>query len=174
MPKLTESQKRAKAKYNSKATKVQVELISPQDDDIIAMLNEQPSKQGYIKELIRRDAQKTQKLRNIITKNMTRANAIIDDLRFYLTTDAIGDGVIIVHDIVKNKTTTIDTDDAEAAGLTLVATTAEYLYTGRLCDSLDDQDDNTTPSLDTAGMKDVTKKVISELNKIYRDELNKS
>lgn len=52
---LTEAQKRAKARYNAKATKVQVELISPQDDDIIEKLKNQPSKQAYIKELIRKD-----------------------------------------------------------------------------------------------------------------------
>ena len=52
---LTEAQKRAKANYNKKITKVQFELISPQDDDIIEKLAEQPSKQAYIKELIRKD-----------------------------------------------------------------------------------------------------------------------
>lgn len=55
---LTEAQKRAKAIYNKKITKVQIELISPQDDDIIEKLSEQPSKQAYIKELIRKDINK--------------------------------------------------------------------------------------------------------------------
>lgn len=52
---LTEAQRRAKAKYNEKVIKVQIELISPQDDDIIEKLKEQPSKQAYIKDLIRKD-----------------------------------------------------------------------------------------------------------------------
>ena len=51
---LTEAQKRAKAKYNEKVIKVQIELYS-QDADIIERLKEQPSKQAYIKELIRKD-----------------------------------------------------------------------------------------------------------------------
>ena len=54
MPPLTEAQKRAKAKYNSKVTKVSIELY-PSDTDIIQKLQEQPSKQGYIKDLIRKD-----------------------------------------------------------------------------------------------------------------------
>ena len=51
---LTEAQRRAKAKYNEKVIKVQIELY-PQDADIIDKLKEQPSKQAYIKELIRKD-----------------------------------------------------------------------------------------------------------------------
>ena len=51
---LTEAQKRAKAKYNEKLIKVQIELY-PHDADIIEKLKEQPSKQAYIKELIRKD-----------------------------------------------------------------------------------------------------------------------
>ena len=54
MPPLTEAQKRAKAKYNSKVTKVSIELY-PSDADIIQKLQEQPSKQAYIKDLIRKD-----------------------------------------------------------------------------------------------------------------------
>lgn len=57
MPPLTEAQKRAKAKYNAKMlTKVSLELHEA-DADIIKKLNEQPSKQAYIKELIRKDIQ---------------------------------------------------------------------------------------------------------------------
>lgn len=52
---LTEAQKRAKAKYNSEKTKkVTIELY-PTDADILQKLQEQPSKQAYIKELIRKD-----------------------------------------------------------------------------------------------------------------------
>lgn len=55
MPPLTEAQKRAKKKYNSKMiTKVSLELYQS-DADIIQKLQEQPSKQGYIKDLIRKD-----------------------------------------------------------------------------------------------------------------------
>ena len=58
MPPLTEAQKRAKARYNAKmVTKVSLELY-PSDEDIIKKLQEQPSKQAYIKELIRKDLRK--------------------------------------------------------------------------------------------------------------------
>ena len=53
---LTEAQKRAKAKYNAKATKITVEFY-PQDVELLNKVNEQTSKQGYIKELIRKDIQ---------------------------------------------------------------------------------------------------------------------
>lgn len=53
---LTEAQKRAKAKYNEKVVKVTIELY-PTDKDLIEKLQEQPSKQAYIKELIRKDIQ---------------------------------------------------------------------------------------------------------------------
>lgn len=56
---LTEAQKRAKAKYNEKLTKVQIELY-PQDADIIEKLKEQKSKQAYIKDLIRKDIESNQ------------------------------------------------------------------------------------------------------------------
>lgn len=48
--------KRAKAKYNKKVTKVTIELY-PNETDLINKLAEQPSKQGYIKDLIRKDLQ---------------------------------------------------------------------------------------------------------------------
>lgn len=53
---LTEAQKRAKQKYydKMKIKKVSIELY-PTDEDIIQKLNEQPSKQAYIKDLIRKD-----------------------------------------------------------------------------------------------------------------------
>ena len=57
MPPLSEARKRAKAKYNAKMiTKISLELY-PNDEDILKKLQEQPSKQGYIKELIRKDIQ---------------------------------------------------------------------------------------------------------------------
>jgi hypothetical protein len=94
-----------------------------------------------------------------------------DHLRFYKTANCLGQGMIIVYDTEKHKSTFIDCDDI-AEGYDLIATTAIYMQDSRLFDSLDDIDDDTTPTLDTSGMKDVTKDVISELNKIY-SELNK-
>lgn len=51
---LTEAQKRAKAKYNSKVTKVSIEFY-PSDAELLKKLKEQESMQAYIKELIRKD-----------------------------------------------------------------------------------------------------------------------
>lgn len=51
---LTEAQKRAKEKYNKKTTKITIEFY-PQDVDILKKVQEQPNKQGYIKELIKND-----------------------------------------------------------------------------------------------------------------------
>ena len=51
---LTETQKRAKAKYNNGILRVLIEF-SKSDADLIQKLQEQPSKQKYIKELIRKD-----------------------------------------------------------------------------------------------------------------------
>ena len=56
MARSPEAIKRAKAKYNQKVSKVSIELY-PSDKDIIDKLQEQPSKQAYIKELIRKDIQ---------------------------------------------------------------------------------------------------------------------
>ena len=56
MPPLTESRKRAKAKYNEKVKKVSIEFY-PADAELLQKLNEQPSKQAYIKDLIRKDIQ---------------------------------------------------------------------------------------------------------------------
>lgn len=50
----TEAQKRAKAKYNRKLTKVTIEFY-PHEQELVDKLQEQPSKQAYIKELIRKD-----------------------------------------------------------------------------------------------------------------------
>lgn len=51
---LTEAQKRAKEKYRKKTTQILVEFY-PQDAELLQKVNEQPNKQGYIKELIRKD-----------------------------------------------------------------------------------------------------------------------
>lgn len=56
VPPLTEARKRAKTKYNEKVTKVTIEFY-PTDADLLAKVKEQPSKQAYIKELIRKDIQ---------------------------------------------------------------------------------------------------------------------
>lgn len=49
-----EAIKRAKAKYAAKATKVTIEFY-PQDEALLKHLQEQDNKQGYIKELIKKD-----------------------------------------------------------------------------------------------------------------------
>lgn len=54
MPPLSEAQKRAKAKYNSKVTKVSIEFY-PDDAELLNKVKEQPNKQKYIKDLIRKD-----------------------------------------------------------------------------------------------------------------------
>lgn len=51
---LTDAQKRAKAKYNEKVTKVTIEFY-PTDADLLQKLQEQTSKQAYLKDLIRKD-----------------------------------------------------------------------------------------------------------------------
>jgi len=57
MPPLTDAQKRAKEKYNEKVTKVTIEFY-PHEEELINKVKEQPSKQGYIKDLIRKDLNK--------------------------------------------------------------------------------------------------------------------
>lgn len=53
---MRESQKRASAKYDAKATKqIKLKLNISTDADILERLDEVDNKQGYIKELIRRD-----------------------------------------------------------------------------------------------------------------------
>jgi hypothetical protein len=54
MPPLTEARKRAKAKYNEKVARVTIEFY-PHEAELIQKVNEQPSKQAYIKALIRKD-----------------------------------------------------------------------------------------------------------------------
>ena len=51
---LTEAQKRAKEKYRKKTTQILVEFY-PQDAELLQRVNEQPNKQAYIKELIKKD-----------------------------------------------------------------------------------------------------------------------
>ena len=52
---ITDAQKRAKAKYNNeKVTKVTIEFY-PTDAILLQKLQEQTSKQAYIKDLIRKD-----------------------------------------------------------------------------------------------------------------------
>ena len=53
---VTESQRRAQDKYDSKNTvQVHLKLNLYTDKDILDRLNSVPNKQGYIKDLIRRD-----------------------------------------------------------------------------------------------------------------------
>ena len=56
MARSPEAIKRAKAKYNKKVSKVTIEFY-PHDADLLQKVNEQPSKQGYIKSLIKKDLQ---------------------------------------------------------------------------------------------------------------------
>ena len=53
---LTEAQKRAKEKYRKKTGKVTIEFY-PQEAELLQKVKSQPSQQGYIKELIRKDLQ---------------------------------------------------------------------------------------------------------------------
>lgn len=53
---LTEAQKRAREKYNKKVTKIAIEFY-PQDAELLQKVQQQENKQGYIKELIRKDIQ---------------------------------------------------------------------------------------------------------------------
>ena len=55
----TEAQKRAREKYDAKATKqLKMKLNLKTDADIIQKLDSVPNKQGYIKQLIRDDLMK--------------------------------------------------------------------------------------------------------------------
>ena len=52
----TEAQKRAREKYEAKATvQIKMKLNRNTDADILEKLDEVPNKQGYIKDLIRAD-----------------------------------------------------------------------------------------------------------------------
>ena len=57
---LTEAQKRARKKYQSKVVRYVIELY-PTDTDLIEHINKQPVKQSYIKDLIRADMEKQKK-----------------------------------------------------------------------------------------------------------------
>jgi hypothetical protein len=61
---LTEAQKRAKEKYNSKVTKVSIEFY-PSDEMLLLHLKHQENKQAYIKELIRKDMTDFKSVRNV-------------------------------------------------------------------------------------------------------------
>ena len=54
MARSPEAIKRARDNYKKKVTKITVEFYL-QDAELLQKLNEQPNKQGYIKELIRKD-----------------------------------------------------------------------------------------------------------------------
>ena len=51
----SESQKRAPARYQKANTKMRSVRFYPSERDILAWLDAQPNKQGYIKDLIRAD-----------------------------------------------------------------------------------------------------------------------
>ena len=52
---LTDAQKRAKAKYKSTNVKKILLEFYPSDMELYEKVQEQPNKQGYIKDLIRKD-----------------------------------------------------------------------------------------------------------------------
>ena len=55
----TEAQKQAQARYERQNTiQYKIKLVKTTDGDIIEHLKAQPNRQGYIKDLIRRDMQK--------------------------------------------------------------------------------------------------------------------
>ena len=54
---LTEAQKRAKKKYYEKIQKILLEFY-PSDAELYEKVQAQPNKQGYIKDLIRKDLNK--------------------------------------------------------------------------------------------------------------------
>lgn len=153
---LTEAQKRAKEKYRQKRKSVLLEFFPP-EMDLYEHIEKQSAKATYIKHLIKEDIMRQAR------KPLKRP---VDHLLFYKTADAIGQGMIIVYDTTKHKSTFIDSEDVYE-GETLISTTAIYMQDSRLFDSLDDIDDDTTPSLDTSDMKDVTKDVIREYNKLF-------
>ena len=51
---MTDSHKKAKKKYLGKVKRILLELY-PTESDLIRHIEKQPNKQGYIKELVRRD-----------------------------------------------------------------------------------------------------------------------
>lgn len=69
MPPLTEAQKRAKAKYNSKVTKVSIEFY-PQDEMLLLHLKHQENKQNYLKDLIRKDMLNFESVQSVQNERM--------------------------------------------------------------------------------------------------------
>lgn len=55
---LTEAQRKAKAKYKSQSVKKILLEFYRSDIELYEKIQEQPNKQGYIKELIRKDLNK--------------------------------------------------------------------------------------------------------------------
>lgn len=59
MAETSEARKRATAKYDAKMTTgLYLKLNNRTDEDILCWLDHQPNKQGYIKELIRKDMER--------------------------------------------------------------------------------------------------------------------
>ena len=59
MGETSEARKRATAKYDAKMTTgIYLKLNKKTDEDILCWLDRQPNKQGYIKELIRKDMER--------------------------------------------------------------------------------------------------------------------
>ena len=54
----TEAQKRAKNKYRRQSVKAMTLEFYPTESDLVAFINLQENKQGYIKDLIRQDIKK--------------------------------------------------------------------------------------------------------------------
>lgn len=54
---MTEAEKKAKKKYRDKGKRLYIDLY-PSEADLIAQVEKQPNKQGYIKALIRADIEK--------------------------------------------------------------------------------------------------------------------
>ena len=54
---MTEAQKRAKAKYQSKVKRLTIDFYPP-EADLLEHIEKQPKKQTYIKDLVRRDMNK--------------------------------------------------------------------------------------------------------------------
>ena len=54
---MTEAQKRAKAKYKSKAKRITIDFY-PTEQALLDHINKQPKKQTYIKDLVRADMEK--------------------------------------------------------------------------------------------------------------------
>lgn len=65
MAKTSDAQKKAVAKYNkSKTTQFNMTLNNQYDADILKRLQEVPNKQGYVKDLIRKDIKENEEQGN--------------------------------------------------------------------------------------------------------------